>query len=345
MRPACAFPVLMTAALFAALGCGGNEFVAASSGDGAATDGSTLTDDEACGDNAHAHCLKIQTCSPTLMTTTYGAQGACETRLKLVCLNSLEAPASGGSAQKTEACAQAYASWTCDDYLDDKPPPACAQALGALATGKPCGAPGQCASGFCAIAPGTACGVCAPAPQVGASCAALTTCGQLLACNATTQQCAGFSTSGGPCSKAQPCGAGLFCVGATATSNGTCAAAVEQLGASCDPLGKAGAGCDRLAGLACNGTTKQCAAIQFGGTGQACGVVGGQTALCANAGTCAAAAGADGGTNEACIAAAGDEAPCDLVRGPFCLEPARCITGGDGGTQGTCQFPNPAGCQ
>jgi hypothetical protein len=340
MRHALALLVLPVALV----GCGGNEFVAASSGDSAA-DAGRLTDDQACGDNAHAHCLKIETCSPTLMATTYGAQGTCETRLKLVCLNSLEAPASGGSAQKTEACAQAYASWTCDDYLDDKPPPACAQALGALAAGKPCGAPGQCASGFCAIAPGSACGVCAPAPQVGTSCAALTTCGPLLVCNATTQQCGGFAASGGACGKAQPCGAGLFCVGGTGATNGTCAPAVEQMGAACDPLGKTGPGCDRLAGLTCNGTTKQCAAIQFDGTGQACGVVGGQAALCANAGTCVANTAPDAGVANVCLASAGDEAPCDLMKGPFCLDPARCVTGGDGGTQGTCQFPNPATCQ
>jgi hypothetical protein len=333
-------------ALLCPIACGGNEFVAVSGdADATRTDGGALTDDQACGDNAHAHCLKIQTCAPEQMMTTYGAQGTCETRLKLLCLNNVEAPSSGGTAQKTEACAQAYAGWSCADYLDNNPPPACVQPLGALANGKVCGAAGQCGTGFCAIAPGSACGVCAPAPQAGTSCAALTTCGQVLACNASTQQCVAFSVSGGPCSKGQPCGAGLSCVGATAAANGICQPAVEQIGAACDPLAKAGPACDRLAGLACNTSTRQCAAIQFGATGQACGVVGNQTALCANAGTCAAGVTADGSADQTCAPPAGDEAPCDLVKGPFCLEPARCINGGDGGTQGTCQLANPAACQ
>ena len=323
--------------------CGGDPFTAKSTDAGA--DGSTLTDDQACGDNARAHCLRIEACSAEQMTTVYGDEGTCETRLKLLCLNSLAAPSAGNDAQKSEACALAYPSWSCTDYLDvTNPPAACAQAKGGLASGQPCGSPGQCQTGFCAIAPGSACGVCAPVPQPGASCAALTTCGQLLFCDAVSQLCTGFAPSGGACTRTQPCGAGLFCVGSTATTSGVCQPAVEQAGASCDPTGKTGAGCDRLAGLTCNSGTSQCATIQFAATGQACGTVSNQVGLCASAGTCMAAAGADASAGETCVPTAPDGAACNLVTGPFCRSPARCITSGDSGTEGTCQFADPASC-
>jgi hypothetical protein len=337
MRSSSRFAFLFALAC-AASACGGNQFTLAGTED-AGGDGGTLTADQACGDNASARCQKIATCSSELMTTTYGDEGTCAAQLKLNCLNGMSAPSAGGTPQTTEACAQAFATWSCDDYLNDNPPAACVQVKGTAATGQPCGFAGQCQTGFCAIVPGNACGTCAPVPQAGASCASLTTCGQLSACQTTTtEQCATFAPAGASCGRGLPCGAGLYCVGSTATTTGSCEPAVEQVGASCDPLGKAGPGCDRLAGLTCNSVSRECATIVYAATGQACGTVNDQTALCASAGTCAPAAGMDASAGETCSPTATNGAACDLVLGPFCRDPMRCIVSGEGGTQGTCQL-------
>lgn len=336
-------------ASFAALiagagGCGGSEFVASDDA-GNAEDGGGISADQACGDNAHYHCLELQACSGELLVTDYGDEGTCETRLKLACLNSLAAPSTGNTPERTEACAQAYRSEPCTDYLDDNPPAACIEATGSIANGSGCAMPGQCQTGFCAIAPGAMCGVCAPVPQRGDPCGAITTCGQLLACDTGAEQCSTFATSGTACNRAQLCGAGLYCVGATSTASGLCQPAVEKLAATCDPLGKTGPGCDRLAGLTCNSVSDQCETIQFVAPGQACGSdVGGQLALCSGAGTCSAPIGADAAAGETCSATAADGAACNLVSGPFCREPARCILNSDAGTLGTCQFPNALDC-
>jgi hypothetical protein len=208
---------------------------------------------------------------------------------------------------------------------------------------------GQCETGFCAIVPGNACGLCGPVPQAGDSCATLTTCGQFLACDTTVEQCSTFAAAGAPCNRSQLCGDGLYCVGATSTESGVCQPAVEKVGATCDPTGKTGPGCDRLAGLTCNSTSDECATIQFVAAGAPCGTVGDQLVLCAAAGTCSTAIGVDAGAGEICSPPANDGASCDLVSGPFCREPARCIVSGDAGTSsgatsGTCQLPSAAGC-
>jgi hypothetical protein len=322
-----------------AVACGGGAFTS-----GADADGGTIGQNQACGDRAHANCLEIASCSAEVLATTYGDEGTCETRLKLFCLNSLAASTNGNSAGLTEACAEAFASEPCTDYFDLSPAPACVQAKGQLDDGMACAVAGQCATGFCAIAPGAACGTCAEAPMPGDSCAALTTCGQTLTCVTATKHCQAFATQGAACDNGSPCGDGLFCVGASTTQQGTCQPAVEQVGAACDPQGKTGPGCDRLASLACNTMTKQCAPLAFAALGQACGAnVGNQFAVCASAATCVAQA-TDAGPPSICVPAASDGAKCDLVLGPFCLDPARCIVTGDASTSGTCQFPNAMAC-
>jgi hypothetical protein len=328
-------------AIAGAPGCGGSEFV--TTDDAAAVDAG-ITGDQACNDNAHYHCLELQMCSNENLVTQYGDEATCETRLAAACKASLSAPSTGNSAAHAEACAQAYRTEACTNYLDDEPPAACQTAVGGLANGAACGMPGQCETGFCAIVPGSMCGACAPAPQAGDSCATLTTCGQFLACDTTVEQCSTFAAAGAACNRSQLCGDGLYCVGATSTQSGVCQPAGERVGATCDPTGKSGPGCDRLAGLTCNSMSDQCATIQFVAAGAPCGTVGGQLVLCAGAGTCSAAIGADAAAGETCSSPANDGASCNLVSGPFCLEPARCIVNGEGGTSGTCQLPSAADC-
>ncbi len=322
--------VLIVLAL-AALGCGG------SSGT------NEVTADEACTDLAHARCTRLAACSMTAVQTRFGDAATCEAQEKLSCANALSAPSNGNTPTHDEACSQAVGTWACADFLDNTtPPPACQQQTGALAAGAPCAFPGQCQTGFCAIVPGSACGACAAAPTAGASCAELTTCGPGLTCTTDTQTCAVFAAAGGTCGAGQPCGAGLSCVGANATAGvkGKCQASATQVGATCDPTLKTGAGCDRNAGLVCNGQTKQCAAVVVAAGGQPCGSVNGQPQLC-GAGTCIGASAGQPGT---CVADASEGGACDLASGPDCVVLARCVLGSDGGTAGTCQINDASSC-
>jgi hypothetical protein len=326
--------------------CGGDQFVAGSE-DG----GQSVSADQACGDNAHDRCTRLQECSAEQMTVDYGSEGACETRLKLNCLNAIAAPSSGNTAARSEACAQAYATESCTDLLDDNPPPSCVQATGSLANGEPCAFPGQCQTGFCAIVPGAGCGTCAAAPVAGASCLTLTTCGQVLSCITSVTTCSSFAPQGEPCSKSALCGTGLYCVGSTNTTPGTCDSAVEDAGAPCDPAAKNGPGCDRQQGLTCSSVTRSCAPLPpYAVAGQPCGTIDGVLVVCGGAGVCNAT-GADAGPDAApdasppftCVVPAADSAECNLAVGPGCLSPARCIAA-DGGVSGTCQFPNADLC-
>jgi hypothetical protein len=305
--------------------------------------GAGPTADQACGDSAHANCSHLQTCAPALVQIRYGDEGSCEARLKANCLNALAAPSQGNNPSKTEGCAQAYPSWACPDYVDNvNVPDACKQATGALAAGASCAFSGQCSTGFCAIAPGAACGMCAAQPSAGASCAQLTACGQGLVCTNDTQTCVVLGAAGAACGKGAPCGTGLSCVGADAATGamGTCQPAVAMAGAACDPTLKMGAGCDRNAGLACNTTSKQCAALVVASGGQPCDFVNGQGTPCGASGTCSTSAAGMMGT---CTAAAADGAACDVMNGPPCLNPARCVVAG-GGTGGTCELSNASTC-
>ncbi len=121
--------------------------------------GSSASALAACSDSAHAICAKMNTCSPSSLSASYGDTSTYETRIKASCLDGLSAPSTGGTPEKTEACAQAYATYSCTDYRDKTNiPSACAPAAGSGATGAACLFAAQCQSSFCAIAPGSACG-------------------------------------------------------------------------------------------------------------------------------------------------------------------------------------------
>jgi hypothetical protein len=163
--------------------------------------------------------------------------------------------------------------------------------------------------------------------------------------------CSGFAPQNGPCGKSALCGTGLFCVGSTTTAPGTCEPSVEDAGAPCDPAAKNGPGCDRQQGLTCDSVTRSCVLLSYVAAGQPCGTIDGVSVACEGAGVCTAT-GADAGSDAAadaappafvCVLPAADGAECDLVKGPGCLSPARCIAA-DGGTSGTCQFANASLC-
>lgn len=309
------------------------------------------TADMACTDTARATCTEAQTCTPATVQATYGDEPTCEVRIKASCLNTLAAPGTGGSPAKTEACAQAYATYGCADYRNrTNIPAACQQVTGSVANGSACEFAGQCQSGFCAIVPGNACGTCAITPQQGDSCAQLTSCGQTLTCTIDTLVCTSLAAQGQSCGQGQPCGAGLSCVapGGDGTP-GTCQPAGAQVGAACDGSLKTSASCDNALGLYCDGTKKECAQTTYAGDGQACGYdsVAATNVQCTG-GTCegAIASQAQLGT---CAGRAADDGLCVVPDGGAstpsagCLPPARCVAAGDEGN--TCQVVTASGCQ
>jgi hypothetical protein len=310
--------------------------VACSSASGPGPAASAVSAAQACADNAHQRCTQLQTCSATDLQLRYGTEGDCETRETSSCVMSLAEPLNGNTPTAVEACANAYAGWACDDYLNDvNVPVACRQQLGPVANGGGCAIDGQCVSGFCALAPGNACGRCTALPHVGASCAQLIGCGPGLACTTDTVECAAFAIRGEACGSGAPCGVGLSCEG------GSCRDAADTMGAACDPTLQSGPGCELDLGLVCNSMSSTCQPVVIAATGQPCGDVGDQAAYCQVGSSCAGSSSTTPGT---CTAAAADGAPCDLVAGPACLIPARCIGAGNGATSGTCQYSGAQSC-
>jgi hypothetical protein len=54
-----------------------------------------VTVDQACGDDAHAMCTRMQACTPAYVQTTYGDEATCETHAKAQCVAAHGAPSSG----------------------------------------------------------------------------------------------------------------------------------------------------------------------------------------------------------------------------------------------------------
>ncbi len=315
--------------------------LACSTGSGPAT--SEIDVAQACADNAHLRCTHLEHCSATDIQLRYGSEADCETRETSSCTSALAEPLNGNTPTAVEACANAYASWDCTDYLENQnPPTACRQQLGPVIDGGFCAVDGQCQSGFCGVAPGASCGTCAGAPVPGASCALLISCGPGLTCTTDTARCVVFGVRGSPCGKGAVCGVGLSCVGANPATNvqGTCQNAGQKVGAPCDPTGRVGAGCDRDAGLACDAMSKTCQSVVVASEGQPCGNdVGGKVVYCQAEGACT---GATDTTVGKCSSAAANGAKCNAATGPGCVIPARCI--GSSGTAGTCQYSGAQTC-
>jgi len=294
--------------------------------------------DKACADNAYARCSRLSACSPVGIQFRYGDEATCEALFKGFCLSNLASPSTGATPATAEACAQAIPSWDCNDFVfNQNVPPECGTQPGQQPMGGACAFPSQCQSAFCAIAPGAACGACAPQPKPGDSCANLTTCGLTLNCESATNTCAAFGVMGAPCGPSLPCGGGLGCSGANAMQNGTCQPTATTVGAPCTP---GSAGCDFYSGLVCNALSGQCARMQLAKGGQSCGSVNYQNAVCEGQGDCLG----ETTTPGVCRASAALGEACDLVQGPHCVGPARCISS-DGGTGGICAVHNAAACR
>jgi hypothetical protein len=330
-------------ALAVLAGCGGGS---AKSTDGGRDLGLNVTIAQACADLAQAECSERMTCSGgNSITRQFGTMENCIAREMLSCTNGLNAPQTGNSPLMVEGCAGEFAGYSCADFFNNNPPLDCV-VFGPRPTGAACAFNGQCMSGHCAEIKNAACGTCQPPPAPGASCDG-TSCDHDQACLQATMTCATYRAMDSPCDANHPCGYGMTCVGADATTStpGDCLAAGETAGTAC---GGSMAGCDGTNGLFCGGTSgaKACMAITYVAAGEACGDLSTTAHAECVAGGCYTSTGpATSGQTGTCKSDAADGTACDTVLGPGCMTPARCVlTGADGGTSGTCEIPLGATC-
>jgi hypothetical protein len=287
----------------------------------------------ACRAEAYARCTKLAGCSQAYLENRFGSVAVCEQVMAGECIAAVNAPGSAQTPAQVELCMAAVTdpnTWSCDDYIfSQNTPPACATPSGALANGASCLVSAQCQSTFCNVPVGSSCGVCAPPLQLHDSCAT-SNCPASLVCESTTKTCETYSQLGASCGSAAPCAVGLTC---TAGSNGsTCQTGVATSGAGCV---FSGPGCSFAAGFACNIESSTCQQVQFAAPSGACGVVSGQQAYCSG-GACIFGN---------CVPYGLPGQPCSMTStSAGCINGARCITTGDGGTSGTCQVIGAGSC-
>jgi hypothetical protein len=288
------------------------------------TSNNSPSPDSACASLASALCKRLSDCTQFGLSAEYADEATCETREKISCLDTLNAPGTSLTPQAYQACAGAVPSAACTDILGNHQiPDACKSGPGTLADGTACDDGSQCKGQRCRVPTGQTCGVCSTIAAAGAACADTSNCDYGLVCANTV--CVAPGAAGATCDAGHPCGVGFVC------KTGTCSA-VLAAGATCDPVSQ---NCDPLAGLFCNPTTKVCAQITIVAAGAQCGLTPSGGAACGAKGFCRKPVGAAAGT---CVAAAADGQPCDTVNGPSCTAPATCVNA-------VCKLPDSAACK
>lgn len=300
--------------------------------DASGPDASGPSADAACTAVATAACMRLAACSMTNLTLRYGDLATCVAAQRSSCTTALGAAGTGNTPARVSGCADAYAGWSCNDYLAGlNVPAACAQARGTLATGAACAFNAQCSTGFCALARNTACGTCQAEPMVGSDCSTFL-CGQGLYC-ASNNTCATPVATGGTCDASHPCVAGTTCVTPAGATAGLCQTQ-GTMGMPCDINRRTAPACSEAAGFVCNTASRTCVPLTIASAGMPCAVLGmGNFGVCAAAGACVRPMGSTMGT---CLAAVPAGMPCDTANGPDCVAPARCVLSADGGTAGVC---------
>jgi hypothetical protein len=322
--------LLLTVSVSACGSCSGSS-AGGDGGDPHALAAVSLT--RACTAFAKAACGRLFGCTPFAGALAYGDAATCEQRLVLACVPAPGAPGSTLTATQVDQCADAVTGETCEQYLDNDQPSACAY-TGSLPEGAACGTDAQCLTGYCRLAPLTSCGTCAKrwqagqaGPDGGLGCTSNADCVATLICAATgaSTGCTVPAAAGAACGLLQPCQGTLACIG------GKCAAPVP-LGGSC----AAPTDCDGAHGAGCDVTTKKCIPIGTASAGQACGVSSSALVECSGGATCSTIGSPTLGQGT-CHPPATDNAPCGPGIG--CLAPAICAP-----STLRCTLPNPSLC-
>jgi hypothetical protein len=318
-------PLAIAGLYLLALGCGGV--------------GTSNDLDAACTARAQARCAKRDQCSDgASIVRVFGDMNTCLSREKLSCTLSLTAAQTGNSPALVLQCANAYATQACTDFFNGLLPDPC-MPTGARGPGDVCTFNAQCQSGYCGGSRDSICGTCATPPAAGDPCST-DNCAAGMSCIASTQLCQPFGATGDACDAGHSCGADLSCV--TSGGTGSCTPTADTAGATCDATHP----CDGTKGLHCesHSGTKTCTPNQYVGDGMSCGTVGASFVGCGSGGSCYTSTGVTvSGETGTCKAAAADGAACDVVVGPPCLNPARCIVTA-GQTQGICVVADPRTC-
>jgi hypothetical protein len=299
--------------------------------------------EQVCSDSAKANCALLDMCRKNGTADTYGSLGVCIQRQHDNCLRALTAPGTGNTPDHVDACNKALPGETCTQFLQATPVAACAQTTGAAANAAACAFNAQCQTGFCAIQKGNGCGTCANVPVAGDACDVITACGPGMTCT-PMQVCQPWVQAGAACdTMTKICAPGSSCVIAAGATTGTCTADAATVGAACDNRRQTGPLCDSNQGLWCNAMTKMCVAITYVNAGSVCGsqTMGTADNVCTGGALCFASGVA--GTPPTCLADAQEGAACDIMAGPSCLSPARCVVSG-AGTAGTCALPDGTMC-
>ncbi len=306
---------------------------------------SPISVEQACAELAAARCALPSNCSlpdgtrgvGASVQEVYGDTATCLTREALACTNGLAAPQTANDPLAVRACVHAFMTYSCMDLFDNLPPAACAP-KGPRPSGAPCTFDAQCQTGTCNGRRQDLCGTCGDPPGLGDDCSA-SPCARGARCLGNSNVCAALAASREPCDDTHPCDRGLSCVFAADPAAGTCQTAGTRGGVACDGRMR---GCDETRGLSCAGEAgaKTCQPISLAAAGSACGPQPDGSRVACAAGSCIRSAGSDLGT---CVAFASDGDPCDVVAGPGCMPPARCVTDADGAV-GTCLVPTAAAC-
>jgi hypothetical protein len=310
--------------------------LAACSGSSSADGGSPA--ESACASSASTRCDKIDSCGGGIgILRAYGDRTACLARQVTSCLGSQSAPYTGTTPSIALACAAATSAEACDDYYATVTPTVCI-VRGMLADGRGCAFNGQCNSTYCNIPRGSACGTCGSPPAAGDDCSSIP-CGRGTVCLEPAFKCQTPIALGSACALDETCGPGRSCVGATSTTKGTCMDEQAMLGAACDSRLRNMSRCNADLGLYCNGSPGMCVMVSYAtDAGASCGRTDGGYASCGAGGACIGDAG-----SSVCQSPAADDGACDLVNGPPCFFPARCVTNA-GSNAGKCRIVTGGEC-
>ena len=301
----------------------------------------TITSDKACTYYAQSYCATLSVCAPALLDKAgYDSEATCRDRVYLSCLQHIIAPGSNVEPRLYAAAANILAQSSCALFYSG-------EATATLTIDSLCGVAGskiggsgcyvddQCDSLVCQKG-GNLCGACTTVADVNEQCSSTTGCAPGLYCD--QQLCKPKGSIGQNCSNSIDCTPELHCVvgscqlrqgaGASCSSERDCKAELVCYGGKCKQpsLGETNASCNGSEPLSCN-TFKnfycsggKCTAGSSGLPGQNCT----SSSVCKSGAKCVIPSGQSQGV---CMAIAVDGASCNANTGPYCQDPAVCVSG------------------